>query len=106
MRLLALLAKEFRQFRRDRRMVVMALVAPVLQLLLLGYAANLDVQQLPVAVCDQDRSSDSRRLVVEIQQTGYFRLGTETPRTDALTAFLHLWQSPRGLPHPPGFRDA
>ncbi len=106
MRLLALLAKEFRQFRRDRRMVVMALVAPVLQLLLLGYAANLDVQQLPVAVCDQDRSSESRRLVAEIEQTGYFRLVEETQRTEDLQQLLDLGKAQLALHIPPGFSDA
>ena len=54
MRLRALIKKEFHQFRRDRRMFGMAIIAPVIQLTLLGYAANLDVKDLPVAICDQD----------------------------------------------------
>ena len=66
--------KEFLQLRRDRRMLPIVLIAPVLQLVLLGYAANLDVQHLPTVVFDQDDSRLSRELVADFLASGYFDL--------------------------------
>ena len=58
-----LIRKEFLQIRRDRRMAPIIFVAPMLQLLIFGYAATLDVVEIPLVVCDLDRSSTSRELV-------------------------------------------
>ena len=59
----AMIRKELRQTFRDRRMVAILMVAPVFQLTLLGYAVDLEVDQIPTAVCDHDRSPESRRLI-------------------------------------------
>lgn len=67
-----LIRKEFLQLKRDRRMLAIVFVAPVLQLLLLGYAANLDVRDIPTVICDLDRSPQSRRLVSDFVHSGYF----------------------------------
>ncbi len=58
--------KELIQTLRDKRMVFILAVAPVVQLVLLGYAVNLDVDHIPSAVCDQDHTHASRSLVAEI----------------------------------------
>lgn len=49
-------------------------IAPVFQLIILGYAATLDVRNLPTVVCDQDRSSTSRELVRAFASSGYFNI--------------------------------
>ncbi|MCX7788704.1 MAG: ABC transporter permease, partial [Spirochaetes bacterium] len=67
-----LIRKEFLQVRRDRRMLPIIFVSPILQLLLLGYAANLDVREVPLLVCDLDRTPESRRVVDGIFAAGYF----------------------------------
>ncbi len=87
-RLCALIIKEFRQYRRDRRMRTLTLVAPIIQLTLLGYAVNPDVKRLPVAVCDQDLSTESRRLVSELRQSGYFIIAASTTRSEDLIPLL------------------
>lgn len=66
------LRKEFAQLRRDKKMLLIVFIAPIMQLLLLGYAANLDVDMIPLAVLDQDNSVESRRLVDKFIQAGYF----------------------------------
>jgi len=66
------LRKEFAQLRRDKKMLPIVFVAPILQLLLLGYAANLDVDSIPLAVIDYDNSVESRQLVDKFVQSGYF----------------------------------
>jgi ABC-2 type transport system permease protein len=61
--LLAVMTKELRQAFRDRRMLVLLLVAPVVQLTLLGYAVDLEVDHIPTVVCDLDRTAQSRSLL-------------------------------------------
>ena len=55
-----IIRKEFQQLRRDRRLLPLIFISPVLQIALLGYAANMDVKDIPLAVADQDRSVESR----------------------------------------------
>jgi ABC-2 type transport system permease protein len=54
--------KEFSQTLRDRRMLATLIVSPVLQLVVFGYAIDLDVDRIPTVVCDQDRTPASRDL--------------------------------------------
>ncbi len=64
--------KELQQLRRDKKMRGMVLVAPVLQILLLGYAANMDVRDVPTAICDLDKSAESRSLARAFASSGSF----------------------------------
>jgi ABC-2 type transport system permease protein len=68
------MVKEFLQIRRDRRMLGLSLISPILQLVLLGYAATIDIRMIPMVVHDQDRSSESRELVAQFTNSGYFQL--------------------------------
>ena len=54
--------KELSQTLRDRRMLATLIVSPVLQLVVFGYAINLDVDRIPTVVCDQDGTRESRDL--------------------------------------------
>jgi len=65
--------KEFIQMRRDRATLGMMLGIPVVQLLLFGYAVNLDVRHLPATVLDLSRTQQSRALVQRFDATGNFR---------------------------------
>ncbi len=67
-----LIRKEFLQLRRDRKMLPIVLIAPVIQLILLGYAANLDVSHVPTAVMDRDKTAVSRELTERFFATNYF----------------------------------
>jgi ABC-2 type transport system permease protein len=73
-RTLAVARKEFRQLARDRMTLGFVVGIPSLQLVLFGYAINLDVRHVPTAVLDQDRSSLSRKLVAELEATQTFRV--------------------------------
>jgi len=64
--------KEFLQLRRDRRMLGISIVAPLIQLIVFGYAANLDLKHLPMAVLNQDHSQLSREFVDKFASSGYF----------------------------------
>ena len=71
-RIASIVRKEFLQVRRDHRMLPLIFIAPVLQLVLLGYAANLDVKEVPVVVCDLDGSKESRALTESLSTAGHF----------------------------------
>jgi ABC-2 type transport system permease protein len=72
--LFQVIVKEFLQLRRDRKILPMIFIAPILQLVLFGYAANLDVAEIPLLLVDLDRSAESRGLVERFTGSGYFRL--------------------------------
>jgi ABC-2 type transport system permease protein len=80
--LLAVIIKEFQQISRDKRMVRMVLIAPIMELVIFGFAANTEVRHIPLVVVDQDRSAASRDLLDRFLASDYFDLsGTlETTR--------------------------
>jgi ABC-2 type transport system permease protein len=67
-----MLWKEFIQMRRDRLTFGMITVLPAVQLMLFGYAIQTDVRHLPTVVLDESRTSDSRRLIAVVANTGNF----------------------------------
>ncbi len=70
--------KEFLQLKQDKRIIPIVVVGPIMQLILFGYAANLDVATVPMLLVDQDRSAASRELVTSFVSSSYFELvGTE-----------------------------
>jgi ABC-2 type transport system permease protein len=76
--LLAVIKKELQQLRRDKKVIPAMIVGPIIQLLALGYAANLDVLNVPLLLVDQDRTVASRDLIDRFLASGYFELvGTE-----------------------------
>jgi len=66
--------KEFQQFKRDPKMFGINLIAPVIQLIFLGYAANLDVENIKMVVFDQNRTSISREFINRFASSGYFEI--------------------------------
>jgi ABC-2 type transport system permease protein len=74
LRLRYVIRREVLSLRRDMTRLRLIIVAPLLQLILFGYAATNDVRDVPVAVCDLDMSAESRRLIAEIQASRYFVL--------------------------------
>lgn len=71
-RLWAIVVKELRQLRRDRLTFAMIVGIPTMQLLLFGYAINLDVRHLDAAVLDQAHTRNARELVAELAQSQVF----------------------------------
>jgi ABC-2 type transport system permease protein len=65
-RLFAVVRKELTQLRRDRLTFAMIVGIPTIQLLLFGFAINLDIRHLPAAVLDQANTAHSRELIAEL----------------------------------------
>jgi len=72
-RMAALIAKEFAQIRRDRRLAISLVIPPTLQLLLFGFALNATVDNLRLGVVDYDQSPESRDLISAMTRSGAFR---------------------------------
>lgn len=73
-RLVSIIRKEFLQILRDKRTLAIILLIPIMQLFLLGYAANNDVRNIPLAVYDQCHCAESRALLDAYRSADYFRL--------------------------------
>jgi ABC-2 type transport system permease protein len=76
------IVKEWVQALRDKRMRATLILPPILQLIVFGYAANLDVKHIPTAVRDLDQSVESREVIGRFGSSNYFEIVSfpETPR--------------------------
>lgn len=64
--------KEFLELRQNPRIFGVVIVAPIIQLTVLGYAANLDVRNVPVVFADGSRTTASRTLIARFEGSAYF----------------------------------
>ena len=67
-----MVTKEFIHTFRDPRMKRIIFIAPVLQLLVFGYAVNSDVRHVATGIYDLDNTPASRDLIARFTQSGYF----------------------------------
>jgi ABC-2 type transport system permease protein len=82
--------KELLELRQDKRMLPIVFIAPMLQLLVLGYAATTDVRNVPMIVVDADRSTASRDLVQQFEASPYFTVtAIVAGAPDVATHFEH-----------------
>ncbi|MDZ7767493.1 MAG: ABC transporter permease [Melioribacteraceae bacterium] len=97
--------KEFLQFKRDPKMFAMILVAPIIQLVFLGYAANFDVTVVHTAVYDLDKSEASRNYIESFESTGYYSFDYYVDNYDQLTEHIDNAEVIMGLVIPRGFEE-
>jgi ABC-2 type transport system permease protein len=71
-RLWAMISKEFVQIRRDKPTLGLMMGIPLIQLILFGFAINLNPRYLPTAVVGNDNSNISRRILIGMEQSSYF----------------------------------
>lgn len=89
-RVRALAKKELRQLLRDPKTRRFLFGAPIIQLLLFGYAVTTDVRNVPLFVVDHDRTVESRALTDAFVASGYFRVaGRSAAPRDAARALDH-----------------
>jgi ABC-2 type transport system permease protein len=83
-RLVAMARKEWIQLRRDARSLLLAFILPVALLVFFGYAITWDVNDIGIAVLDEARTADSRRLVEALESSGYFTVRESLDSHDAI----------------------
>jgi ABC-2 type transport system permease protein len=102
-RIFSIIRKEFIQITRDRRTLIFTLLMPIIQLVLLGYTANTDVKNVPLAVLDQSRTVQSRALLDAFRTTGYFVIDYEVTNESDLERLIGAGQAKTGLIIPPDY---
>lgn len=102
-RIYRMLVKEFIQVLRDPRMKALIFVMPVIQLIMFGYAVTTDVDHIKTAVCDLDKSPQSRALIERFTASGYFTVVDNTDRPERLGELLDRGQATIGIQINRGF---
>jgi ABC transporter DrrB family efflux protein len=96
-------AKEILHLKRDQTSLIIALLIPVVQLIIFGFAINLDVRHIPAVVVDLDKSSQSRDYLASVQNTHYVRIIGYAPTPDAAAGALRSGSARVAIIVPPDF---
>jgi ABC-2 type transport system permease protein len=88
-RLAAIISKEFLQMRRDPVTIGMVILIPLMQLILFGYAINMDPKHMPTALVSADDSRFTRSFLQAMQNTGYYQFRYQASPAQA----AHLLQT-------------
>jgi ABC-2 type transport system permease protein len=105
-RLLAIARKEAIQLRRDPRSLALAFMLPLFQLVFFGYAITLDVDDIAIAVLDDDNSAASRALIDSFEAAGYFHVEERLSGYSQVDERLTAGSVTAALVIPPGFQRA
>ncbi len=104
-RITALLKKEFGQLFKDRRLLPIVFLAPVIQLTLLGFAASLDVKNISMVICDLDKTAESRAFIQRFSNSGYFTIEYATEDYNSIQDYVDNNKVTMALVVPPRFGD-
>jgi ABC-2 type transport system permease protein len=102
-RIVTLMWKEFLELRRSPQLLGLVIIAPILQLTILGYAATTDVRHVPLAVVDGDRSPRSRQFIERFATSPYFDIVREESGPASIEADLGTGKAWLALVIPSGF---
>lgn len=102
-RLLAIVVKELRQLRRDRVTLAIIAAIPVMELILFGYAINLNLRGLEAGIADQANTSASRALVMDMAATGVIAPTMSARSPQELMEALRRGEIDIGVVVPPDF---
>ncbi len=86
-RIVAIIRKEFIHIIRDKRSLAMAIAMPLLLIFLFGSSLSLDVDNVPLVIWDQNRTSDSREFIGRFTASRYFGL------TGYVTSYTEIEQA-------------
>jgi len=103
LRTLSLIRKEFLHILRDPRTLFVMFAMPIIQLVLLGYAATTDVEHLRTAVVDRDKSSASRALVEAYRASSYFDIVRHVESEEQLGRLIDRGEVRAGILIPAGY---
>lgn len=87
-RIVEMVRKEFLQLFRDPRMWRVVFIAPVIQLVVFGYAVSTDIKETATFVVDHSRTRESRELVDAFTASGYFKVAGRSDRPEDVVRAL------------------
>jgi ABC-2 type transport system permease protein len=102
-RTLAITRKEFLHIVRDPRTLVVIFLIPIIQLVLMGYAATTDIEHLRTAVLDADGTPASRELIDAYRASGYFEISAYPANQEELGRLVDSGDVRAGLIIPAGY---
>lgn len=102
-RLRFLVWKEFLELRKDPKLFGVVVIAPIVQLTMLGYAATTDVRDVPVVVVDADRSPSSRELIARFDGSRNFSIVSVVSTARDVEPFLESGGAWLALSIPAGY---
>lgn len=102
-RIWAVLQKEFIQTLRDRGTLILMLSMPLLQLFMLGYAVDMNVEHIPTVVADQSLDAHSHAYVAAMVNTRYFDVIDYVTNEAAVIQAIDSGRAQAGIVIPPGF---
>ena len=98
-----LLQKEFRQIFRNKALLPLIFILPLVQLLILPLAADFEVKNISIAIVDHDHSSYSQKLISKIGSSGYFKLSGYSASFKEAFNLIEKDKADLILEIPPGF---
>jgi ABC-2 type transport system permease protein len=105
-RVFFLIWKELIELRQDPRLFGVVVVAPILQLVMLGYAATTDIRNVPVVVSDADRSSASRDLIERFRASRNFSIVDVVTGLNEVNPYLERGRAWMAVAIPAGYGEA
>jgi ABC-2 type transport system permease protein len=104
-RLISIMRKEFIHIIRDPRSLAIMFIIPIVQLILLGYAATTDIRRLNTAVYDADRTIQSRQLLEAYRASDYFAISQNVGSEREIAELLDRGEVRAGIIIPAGYGD-
>ena len=98
-----ILKKEFIQTLRDKRMRAVLIIAPVIQLIIFGYAVTFDIRSVPTIVCDKDNTQKSRKLLNMFWSAGCFDIISHVEDEKHLLSYIDKGKAKVAIYIPHGF---
>lgn len=83
-----MLAKEIHELRRDKVSIAMVILTPLFQLIILGYAINMDPHHVPTTLLNYDSERLSRVFITAAENTGYFSMIPVSSEQEAQKYFV------------------
>jgi ABC-2 type transport system permease protein len=105
-RLRFLVRKEFQELRMNPRLFGLVVIAPIIQLTMLGYAATTDVKDVPVVVADGDRTPASRELIARFDASPNFTVVDSVTTVSEIEPYLERSRASLALSIPNGYGEA
>jgi ABC-2 type transport system permease protein len=98
--------KEFHHIIRDARSLTIAIVMPVIMTFLFGYAVNMDIENITLAIIDYDQTQDSRSLVDRFYESAYFQPPEKTAGINSPDQILKTGHAHAALVIRKGFSES
>jgi ABC-2 type transport system permease protein len=101
----AVVVKEIRQTARDKRVMALLTLAPLIQLFVLGFAVNFDVRHVPTAVVDRDGTAESREHARTLLAGDTLDLKAEVRNERLAEELVERGEASVALVFPPDFQE-